>query len=321
MIDRILHDEAYIGTFYHNRYNCVTVEGVQGQKRPSVKCTLRPREEWIPISVPSIIDLETFHQAGMRVRDNQKFSPRNLQEPAYLLRQLVRCGHCGVNCSAITVGRTARRPSHYYFCARKNKTFLRDQRCPQRHIGADVLDELVWEEVSMRLQDPDLVLEAHRECKAHGMDREEARSSEQMQKLASQIKLTNTEKTRLLDAYQAGALELAELQERRRLVDAKLDTLRREKELQEKIAREHNQEGDVRRGLEEFAALVLSRLQRFSFEEKQKLLRTVLDKVVVQDWRVDVHYNIPLPRPSNPIEQEVSTNFDLCYEHRVGGSL
>jgi hypothetical protein len=49
------------GTFYHNRYNGVTVEGVQGQKGPSVKCTLRPREAWIPISVPSIIDLESFH--------------------------------------------------------------------------------------------------------------------------------------------------------------------------------------------------------------------------------------------------------------------
>jgi len=321
MIDRVLHDEAYIGTFYHNRYNCVTVEGVQGQKRPSVKCTLRPREEWIPISVPSIIDLETFHQAGMRVKDNQKFSPRNLQEPAYLLRQLVRCGHCGAACSANTVGRTARRPSHYYFCTRKNKTFLREQRCPQRYIGADVLDELVWEEVSTRLQDPDLVLEAHRECRAHGMDRKAASSSEQMQKLASQIKLTNTEKTRLLDAYQAGAMELAELQERRRLVDAKLDTLRREKELLEKMAREQNQGSDVRRNLERFAALVLGRLQHFSFGEKQKLLRTVLDKVVVKDWRVDVHYNIPLPRPSHPIEQGVSTNFDLCCERRAHRTL
>jgi len=39
----------------------------------------------------------------------------------------------------------------------------------------------------------------------------------------------------------------------------------------------------------------------------------VLAKVVVKDWRVDVHYDIPLPRPSHPIEQGVSTNFDLCY--------
>jgi site-specific DNA recombinase len=321
MVDRVLHDEAYIGTFYHNRYNCVTVEGVPGQKRPSVKCTLRPREEWIPISVPSIIDLESFHLAGLRVRDNQKFSPRNLQEPAYLLRRLVRCGHCGATCSANTVGRTARRPSHYYFCMRKGRTFLREQRCPQRYIGADVLDELVWEEVSTRLQDPDLVLEAHRQCKAHGMARQEARSSEQTQKLASQIRLAHTEQTRLLDAYQAGAMELTELQKRRRLVDAKLDMLSREKELLEKMAREQNQEGDVRRDLEGFAALVVGRLQHPSFEEKQKLLRTVLDKVVVKDWRVEVHYNIPLTRPSHPIEQEVSTNLDLCCERRTGGKL
>jgi hypothetical protein len=39
-----------------------TREGAYGQKRPYVKRTRRPTEEWIPISVPSIIDLETFHQ-------------------------------------------------------------------------------------------------------------------------------------------------------------------------------------------------------------------------------------------------------------------
>jgi hypothetical protein len=95
-------------------------------------------------------------------------------------------------------------------------------------------------------------------------------------------------------------------------VDAKLDTLKREKELLEKMAAEQRQKGDVRRDLQGFAALVSSHLQHFSFEEKQKLLRMVLAKVVVKDWRVEVHYNIPLPRPSHPMEQGVSTNFDLC---------
>ena len=142
-------------------------------------------------------------------------------------------------------------------------------------------------------------------------------SSEQVQELAAQIKLANTERTRLLDAYQAGAIELAELQKRRRLVDAKLDTLKREKELLEKMAAEQRQKGDVRRDLQGFAALVSSHLQHFSFEEKQKLLRMVLAKVVVKDWRVEVHYNIPLPRPSHPIEQGVSTNFDLCAHVRI----
>src|SRR6516164_3428709 len=80
----------------------------------------------------------------------------------------------------------------------------------------------------------------------------------------------------------------------------------------EKVAREQKQEGDIRRDLEEFRALVSDRAQHASFEDKQKLLRMVLDKVVVKDWRVDVHYNIPLSRPAAPREEKVSTNFDLC---------
>src|SRR5487761_219716 len=310
-VDRILHNEAYVGTLYYNRHNCAELEGTHGQKRPSHHRTLRPKEEWIPISIPPLIDLEIFHQAGIRVKDNQRFAPRNLKEDAYLLRRLVRCGHCGLSCRAST-NTTNPRCSHYYVCLGTKNHFLIEKRCPQRSIGADALDELVWEEVSTRLQDPDLVLEAYRECRIHRRDGEEAGLSDQEQKLATQIKLANTEMARLLDAYQAGAIELPELQKRRRLVDTKLDTLHREKELLEKMAREQKQEGDVRRDLEEFRALVSGRVQHSSFEDKQKLMRMVLDKVVVRDRRVDVHYNIPLSRPAAPREEKVSTNFDLC---------
>src|SRR5215831_5851852 len=313
-VDRILHNEAYVGTLYYNRHDCAAIEGTHGHKRPSCQRILRPKEEWIPISIPPIIDLETFHQAGIRVKDNQRFSPRNLQEDAYLLRRLVRCGHCGLSCR---VSSNTANPncSHDYVCPGTKNPFLIEKRCSQRCIGADALDELVWKEVSARLQDPDLVLEAYQECRIHRKDGEEAGLSEQGQKLATQIKLANTEMARLLDAYQAGAIELPELQKRRRLVDAKLYTLHREKELLEKMAREQKQESDVQRDLEEFRALVSDRAQHSSFEDKQKLMRMVLDKVVVRDWRVDVHYNITLSRPAASRKEKVSTNFDLCNAH------
>jgi len=140
------------------------------------------------------------------------------------------------------------------------RRFLKEERCSQRRIRSDALDELVWEEVSTRLQDPELVLEAYREGRTHRVDRDESGSNEQAQKLATQIKLANTEMTRLLDAYQVGAIELSDLQKRRRLVESKLDTLNREKELLEKIAAEQRHEGDARGELQEFAALVSSHL-------------------------------------------------------------
>jgi hypothetical protein len=246
--------------------------------------------------------------------------PTEVPQAAALGRRLVRYGHCGLSCrvSSNTVNPNC---SHYYVCPGTKNHFLIEKRCSQRCIGADALDELVWEEVSTRLQDPDLVLEAYRECRIHRRNGEEAGLSEQGQKLATQIKFANTEMTRLLDAYQAGTIELPELQKRRRLVDAKLDTLRREKELVEKMAREQKQEGDIRRDLEEFRALVSDRAQHSSFEDKQKLMRMVLDKVVVKDWRVDVHYNIPLSRPAAPREEKVSTNFDLCNARHDPGEI
>jgi site-specific DNA recombinase len=314
-VDRILHEEAYIGTYYYNRKQCVPIEGVYGKKRQRFKCTLRPKEEWIPISVPPIIDLETFHAAANRARENEVFSPRNLQEGGFLLRKLIRCGRCGCSCSALTSKQSYGGKvhcNHYYSCLRTTSGFLKQERCSQRRVRADVLDELVWEEVSVRLQDPALVLEAYQDHKTQCRDSADgAGSSEKDERLQGQIKLANRELSRLLDAYQYGALELSELQKRRQLVNSKLEMLDREQQLLRKMAAEQKKETDIKASLAEFAALVSSSLRRISFENKQKLLRIVLDKVVVNDWRVDVHYNIPLPKPTPTPEQKVSTKFDL----------
>jgi len=262
--------------------------------------------------VPPIIDLATFQAAASRARENQAYSPRHLQEGGYLLRRLVRCGRCGSSCSSVTSKQKSGgqvRATHSYACGRLHRGFLKQERCSHRQIRADVLDELVWEEVSARLQDPALVLQAYQQPQPPRS--EEARSSEEDERLATQIKFANRELSRLLDAYQNGVIELAELQKRRQLVNSKLEMLERERELLEKTAVEQKKAVDLKASLEEFASLVSSHLQHISFENKQKLLRMVLDKVVVKDWRVDVHYNLPLPKPTPPPGPKVSTKFDL----------
>jgi hypothetical protein len=265
--------------------------------------------------VPPIIDLTTFHAAASRARENEAFSPRNLQESVYLLRKLVRCGRCSSSCSAqnskqIYGGEL--HCSHYYSCLRTTSGFLKQERCGQRRVRADVLDELVWEEVSTRLQDPALVLAAYQEQKTQRRDAAaEAGSTEQDQRLNAQIKFANKELSRLLDAYQSGVIELSEFQKRRQLVNSKLEVLGREKELLKKAAVEQRKDADIKASLAEFAALVSRNLKSISFENKQKLLRVALDKVVVKDWRVDLHYNIPLPKPNPPPEHKVSSQFDL----------
>ena len=53
---------------------------------------LRAREDWIEIPVPAVISEDVFEAAGLVSRNNSKWSPRNADDDAWLLRGLVRCG-------------------------------------------------------------------------------------------------------------------------------------------------------------------------------------------------------------------------------------
>jgi len=172
--------------------------------------------------------------------------------------------------------------------------------------------------VTTRLQDPALVLEAYQDHNTRRrVSSEQDGATEKDDRLKEQIKLANRELSRLLDAYQCEAMELSELQKRRQLVNSKIEMLNREQELLRKIVAEKQEETDIRASLAEFAALVSSILKRISFENKQKLLRMVLDKVVVNEWKVDVSYNIPLPKPAPSPTEKVSTKIRFAF-HMFG---
>ena len=110
-----------------------------------------------------------------------------------------------------------------------------------------MLDESVWEELSHRLQDPNLVLEAYQQHQAKRRESTQDEPEDATRQLDAQIKSANRELSRLLDAYQGSAIELTELQKRRRLVDAKLETLRREKDVLTTLADEQQKQTDLKR--------------------------------------------------------------------------
>jgi site-specific DNA recombinase len=53
----------------------------------------RPREEWIPIEVPAIIDQETWDQAREQLQRNKERAARNNKKRDYLLKGLLVCGN------------------------------------------------------------------------------------------------------------------------------------------------------------------------------------------------------------------------------------
>ena len=319
-IKNILHNEAYSGTFYYNqteRNNGGIQQGHGARHRPP-KRRQRPRQEWIAIQVPHIVDRETFQLSQSLHAPNSQFSPRHLKEERYLLRYLVRCGKCGRSLLCASPSHSC----HYYRCPKRDIIIARGPQlvCPQQHIRSDELDRFVWSEVCRHLKNPELLLDALQ--RAGSGEGSEKLALQQANLVNKRIQLLSKERERLLDAYQFGALLPDEFRKRHKAIQDQVAGLKREQDQMEKNQRALEDRGRVLDCLEQLTARISERLDNAPFPVRQEIVRAVVEKVSVQDWRVEVYFKIPLP-PSVRTDSEtghfkntpMSGKFDLRSLH------
>ena len=312
-LHRLLANEAYIGRVYYNRRE--TIKGARaprGARRTKTRYRDRPREEWIAIPVPAIIDHDTFERAQRVSHENPKWSPRGIEPGHWLLRGLIECGHCHVGCNCHKMRGRNGTFHRYYYC--RNHDILRaggeHLRCPERNIRADELDAYVFDQVRRALLEPAQLLAGERAVIAATPLDDDELIGAQLATLERKRDQAERERGRLLDAYQAALLDLDELTRRTATLTARRDQLAAEHaELTDRRA-ELATENRLRRGLAGFAERVLASLDDLDFDGRQRLLRMVLEKVRVTGWRVEIHLKIPLtdddpgtqrePRPPKP---------------------
>ena len=296
-IDRLLRNETYIGTVYYNRY-----ERIEGATRGRKTCPReRPREEWIAIRVPGIIDRDTFDRVKHITHENWRLNPRGVAPDAYLLRGLIQCGHCQVSCNCHTSNGRRGTRTRYYTC--RNHDVLRarseDRLCPERSIRADALDEYVFEQVRGALLDPQQLLAGERVVLAGAPDENELIAG-QLKRLDNTIDAKQAERARLLDAYQAGLLDLDELTRRTSALTARHNQLVQERETLTARSAELTTQNRLRHRLAGFSDRIAASLDQLDFEGRRRLLRLVVETVRVSGWRVEIHLKIPLANDPPP---------------------
>ncbi len=104
---------------------------------------------------------------------------------------------------------------------------------------------------------------------------------------------------RLLDAYEAGALSLAEMSERRHRLAEERRGLERQQQDRERLRQQRAQAEAVRTSLEAFCARVGSRLEDASLTDKQAILQLVIERIIVGDGSLEIRHVIPLS-PGQP---------------------
>jgi site-specific DNA recombinase len=316
VVHSILSNPIHAGTTYANRYRYVAPEKPKKGRGPrSGENTVRkqrPKEEWIPIPVPAIVDEDTHRLAQAQLERNAKLSFRNNKKHSYLLRCLLSCENCGLAMYGRIYKATARQAERrIYQCGGKDPILsAREHRCHQTPAKAEELEAAIWNHIKQLMRDPERLL-AQFEAFAHSTPGNEEEDAE-AKKFEGHSKRLCREESRLVDAYQAGIIELEELKERRTKVARQREALTTQYEQRARLRREATQAREVLEDLEAFCGRINARLEEATFEEKQAILQLLIERVIVGEDTLEIHHVIPLHGPpGEPKGSPASPNFRL----------
>ena len=258
---------------------------------------IRPREQWIAIPVPAIIEQELWDRAQAQLARNAQLSFRNNQKHNHLLRCLLTCGACGLAMHGVArtlAGGVAR---NYYRCAGKDRVMTaRETACPRAHLDGERLETAVWEHISTLLMDPAQLL-AQFERFAAGADRDGQRARAVERPIAARLDRLARAEQRLVDAYQAEVISLAELSERRRSLAEQRRALEQQLAASAKLRREQFKAQAVLDDLTAFCDRIRGRLEEASFADKQIILQLVVERIIVHENSLEIRHVIPLRSP------------------------
>jgi len=290
---RILSSTTYKGEAWYNRHRPADSTHPRMAAGPTSRGSgnrtshaLRPAEEWIRIPVPAIIDLDTWRLAQEQLAHNRQRARRNNTRHAYLLSALLICSRCGRRMIGTADSRDLRR----YVCSARYPRHARGA-CDGCSVTAAQVEAQVWRWTAKLLSEPAL-LRAHFE-ESRGDPATDGAGEREGARIERQLKLSDREIERLIDAYQASAITLVELQERRRQIE---DHGRHLRARRDEIHRQHSereQELRLLQGLEAFCDGIRDTLIDPAFETKQNVLRLVIDQVIVEADTLVIRHVVP----------------------------
>jgi len=286
----ILTNPIYIGKVYAGRWHYRPPRIRRSATRPlgrhHVSSDVTPSDNWTLVTtIPAIVSQEQFDLVQRKLAQNQTFARRNNKTHQYLLRALVSCGKCGYASIARKNGRYG-----YYVCSSKHKS-MGAEHCLSRHIPAQQLDDVVWQDLCNVLMHPESL--GHALQRAHGghwLPQELQARRENLRKARTAI---SQQIGRLTDAYLHEVIPLAEYERRRRELEDKDQSIAKQETQLDREAANQTALAVPCVGLEEFCKRIQAGLDNATFEQRRRLVELLIDRVIVNDEEVEIHYVIP----------------------------
>lgn len=279
-VSRLLSQSGYQGIAYYGRkqqdfsgIGQPRKQGIGRLQRPRYR--QRPTEEWIEVSVPPLVDKVVWQQAQEKRQMNRQNAKRNSHR-TYLLRGLLVCGVCGRPLQGRAQGAHT-----YYRCSHGGKNRPVGVPIHTCSLRGETVEAQVWAALGDLLRQPEQIEAAWAEQRAT-----ETQSASQVSRWRQRQQELETQRHRLVDAYQNGVIELAQLTERQNPIVMELQTLQTRLAAVEKAAA-------VVVSLEQFTTQLEQALQATEMETRQKVIRLLIEQIVVEDNTLIIHHIVP----------------------------
>ena len=301
----MLRNPAYAGTAVFGKTQVVhepaglnRTARLAGRTVPrQVRTQDRPREEWTGIPVPALVDEETFDRVQQRLADNKRFASRNTKVPS-LLQGIAACASCGYGYYRTTTTTTAGNKIYYYRCLGSDDYRYQGGRvCRNKPVRADYADKVIWDHVTALLADPALIRAEI------GKRLERARTSDPVTRKRGQLEQalakTGTSIAAMITAFSEQLLTIDELR-------ARMPALRaRETGLKDQIAALDAQAADrdaylrLAGDLEGFLARLRGSSATATVEDRQRVLRAVVQDILIGPEKITIRHRIPVREPAS----------------------
>jgi site-specific DNA recombinase len=322
----MLRNPAYAGTAVFGKTMATTgtpglnrVARQQGRVTPrAVKTVDRPREQWLEIGVPAIVDTGTFARVRQRLEDNKRFAARNTKVPS-LLRGLAACSACGYACYRGHTTTSAGNKIFYYRCiGSDNYRFEHGKVCDSKPVRADYLDTVVWDHVTALLADPALI-------RAEITKRlEQARTADPATRQRRQLELAlakaATSITAMIEAYSEQLITIDELRTRMPHLRARQTSLRGQLDALDAQTADQDAYLTLAGDLEGFLAQLRGNAATATAENRQRVLRLLVKDILIGPEKITIRHRIPA-RPGSSGTRQRDPEPDAEGDHRPGSHL
>ncbi len=325
-VHHILGNATYMGSWVYGKYRHVSTED-------GMKVYDQPRDTWIEIPVPQVIDDKTWERA-QKLKKQRSIKAKRNTKVLYLLQHLLKCGECGRNfhtraswtTTSVRNGKAysyeLTTPRRYYMCNGTQSLRLRCREKP--YIRAEQLEEPIWSEVKRVLQNPDLIvagIAALDSQEGGGMEEEIAQAERDLRSI-------QMEEDRAIRLFVSGKITEAQLDLQRRFITERLESARAK--LDDYRAQEASGT-EKRRLMEEVLAWAREfgqGLDELTPEERHDYLQMLVEQVIIdRDNNVNITLAIPIdddspdpdsPDPESPQPQPESVSIGSQEPSRLG---